>query len=192
MPKFYKESLLSKQQSQPSEGNYEEDEEESDPIKVWAQWEAPSRPFRKKNRSFYTTIIIIIALISMISLLAGQYLLIGVLLAFLFLIYILNFVEPETITYKITTQGVTIGNHFYHWNELDSFWFDTKDNHKLLHILTNLNFPGVLVLVLGSVDEEQLKQEIANYLPYHEIAPKTTLDKWSDSLQKHFPLEKPQ
>lgn len=160
-------------------------------VQTLLAWKAVSRPFRKKDRSYYTTVLILIFLISLIALLAGERLLIGVLLALLFLIYVLNFVTPEEIDYKISTQGITIGDHFYHWWELDSFWFSEKDNFKILNVLTRIRFPGQLIIVLGSVDQEEVKRICARFLPFHEIAPKSTLEKWSETLQKHFPLENP-
>ncbi|MBI2596379.1 hypothetical protein HYW46_06645 [Candidatus Daviesbacteria bacterium] len=163
-----------------------------DPVRTLLSWKAPSRPFRKKDRSFYTTVAVLIVLTSMIVFLAGEKILVGAILALGFLVYVLNFISPEDVGYKISTQGVTIGDHFYHWQELDSFWFSEKDGHKLLHVLTRINFPGVLILVLGSdVSEEEVRNTCARYLPFHEIAPKTMMEKWSDSLQKHFPLENP-
>jgi hypothetical protein len=168
-----------------------EDSDELDPVKTLLTWDAASRPYRKKDRSFYTVSFVLIALISAIALLAGQIMLIGVLLAFLFLVYALNFVPPEDVEYKISTQGVTISDHFYHWQELDSFWFTEKEGSKLLHILTRLRFPGVLIIVLGEKEEGEVKRVVARYLPYHEIAPKSLMDKWAEGLQRHFPLENP-
>lgn len=155
-------------------------------------WSAPSRPFRRKNRSYYTTVIILVTLVSLIALLAGERLLIGVLLALLFLIYVLNFTPPEDIEYKLSTQGITIGDHFYHWFELDSFWFSEKEGFKILNVLTRFRFPGLLIIVLGEDDEESAKRVCARFLPFHEIAPKSQIEKWTESLQKHFPLENPQ
>jgi hypothetical protein len=160
-------------------------------VQTLLSWKAVSRPFRKKDRSYYTTVLILIGLISLIALLAGERLLIGVLLALLFLIYVLNFVSPEEIDYKLSTQGITIGDHFYHWWELDSFWFSEKDNFKILNVLTRIRFPGQLIIVLGDVSQEEVKRVCARFLPFHEIAPKSTLEKWSETLQKHFPLENP-
>ena len=131
-----------------------------------------------------------IVLLILIAVLAQEYLLVGALIAFSFVIYVLGFHPPEDLEYKISTQGVTIGEHFYFWDELDSFWLAQKDGSDVLHIPTRLRFPGQLILVLGSQDKERLKQSIAKYLPYHEIAPKFLMDSWSDWLQKLFPLEK--
>lgn len=200
MPKFFKRNLLSDPLGRPElPGGGQEHHAfiansvlEPDPVRTFLSWKAPARPFRRKDRSFYTTVAILVILISLIALLAGELILIGALFAFLFLIYVLNFVPPEEIGYKLSTQGVTIGDHFYHWQELDSFWFSEKEGFKLLNILTNLRFPGILIIVLSDeAKEEEVKSVCAKFLPFHEIAPKSLIDKWSDSLQKHFPLENP-
>ena len=158
-------------------------------LKTLLVWKAPSRPFRKKDRSFYTTVVILLVLVGLIAALAQEFLLIGVLFAFGFVVYVLNFVPPEEVECKLTTQGVTVGDHFYHWQELDSFWMDKKEGHRVLYILTNLRFPGVLMLITDPVEEENIKRLCARFLPFHEIPPKTWMDKASDYLQKHFQLE---
>ncbi len=178
MPKFY----TSAKQQDPSDNL----------VRTLLEWEAPARPYRKKNRSYYTTVSILIILIAAIALFAGERLLIGVLFAIGFVIYVLNFVPPEEVKYKISTQGITIGDHFYLWDELDSFWFEDKEGHKVLSVLTNLRFPGILMLLLDGVDSEEVKLTCARFLPFHEIAPKSLVDKWTEKIQKHFPLENPQ
>lgn len=210
MPRFYRQNVLSNSpQLDPSHelepgmedpelppnsplGLHEDPYFDPDPLKTYVSWKAVSRPFRKKNRSFYTTVALLLILISGIAFFAGEKMLIGVLLALGFLIYVLNFISPEEIEYKISSQGVTIGNHFYHWAQLDSFWFSEKDGFKILNVLTNLRFPGMLILVLREdTDQEEIKRACAKFLPFHEIPPKSMFDKWSESLQKHFPLENP-
>ncbi len=169
-----------------------EPEEQTDPVKTLLSWQASARPFHKKDRSYYTTIAIIVVLLVLISFLAHEFLLIGVLLSLAFVAYVLGFVPPGEVEYKISTQGITVGDHFYFWQELDSFWLGEKEGHKILYILTNLRFPGQLMLVLGDqIEDGEIKKVVAKYLPFHEIAPKSLMDKWSEGLQKHFPLENP-
>ncbi len=169
----------------------ERDREDRDPIRTLLVWNAPSRPFRKRDRSYYTTIGILVTLLILIALLAQEILLIGVLLALAFVSYVLGFVPPEDLEYKVSTQGITIGDHFYFWDNLDSFWFSEKEGHKVLNVLTHLRFPGMLMIMIGNQNEEVVKKVVARYLPFHEIAPRSMMDKWSESLQKHFPLENP-
>ncbi len=170
---------------------HKQEEDHEDPIKILASWTAPSRPFRKKDRSYYTTIGILVTLLILIALLAQEFLLVGVLLALTFVAYVLGFVSPEDLEYKISTQGITIGDHFYFWDHLDSFWFSEKEGHKVLNVPTHLRFPGVLLIMIGDQQEEELKKTLAKYLPFHEIPPRSLMDKWAEGLQKHFPLENP-
>ncbi len=158
-------------------------------IKTLLSWEGSSRPFRKKDRSYYTTIAILVILFSLIAILAKEFLLIGVLLSIGFVVYVLAFVPPSDVLYKISTQGVTIADHFWFWHELDSFWFREKEGQKVLFIQTRLTFPAQLMLVLGSSDKEKVKKAAARFLPFHEIPKTSFLDRWAEGLQKHFPLE---
>jgi len=166
---------------------------EAEEIKTFLSWEAPSRPFKKKDRSYYTTIAILVVLVCLIAFLFREFLLMGVLLALAFVTYVLAFVPPHDIKYRISTQGITIGEDFYFWHFLDAFWFKQKDGSKVLHIQTRLRFPAQLMLVLGSPaggqDEEKIKKLVARFLPYVEVPYKSWMEKWSESLQKNFPLE---
>lgn len=162
---------------------------EAEEIRTLLSWEAPSRPFRKKDRSFYTTLAIIVILLVLILLLAREFLLIGAILSVVFVTYVLAFVPPHNIRYRISTQGVIIGEDFYFWHFLDSFWFKEKEGQKILIIQTRIRFPGQLMLVLGGTDEEKVKKIVARFLPYVEVPYKSWMEKWSEGLQKNFPLE---
>lgn len=162
---------------------------EAGEVETFLTWTAPFRPFRKKDRSYYTTLAIIAILLMLISFLAREFLLIGVLLAITFVAYVLAFIPPTDVSYKLSTQGITIGDHFYFWHDLDSFWIKEKEGIKVVYIQTQLRFPGQLMLVLNNDLEEEVKKDIARFLPFHEIPQMTILDKWAESLQKHFPLE---
>lgn len=169
---------------------------ETGEVKTLLTWEAVSRPFRKKDRSYYTTSAVIVVLLCLILLLAREFLLIAVLLALTFVAYVLAFVPPHPVKYRISTQGIIIGEDFYFWHFLDSFWFKEREGHKILIIQTRLRFPGQLMLVLGDpsagsgqVDEEKVKKIVARFLPFIEVPYKSWMEKWSESLQKNFPLE---
>ncbi|MDP3733147.1 MAG: hypothetical protein Q8Q91_01265 [Candidatus Daviesbacteria bacterium] len=162
---------------------------EAGEIKTLLFWEAPARPFRKKDRSFYTTSAIIVILLVLILFLAREFLLIGTILSLAFVAYVLAFVPPGRIKYRISTQGITIGEDFYFWHFLDSFWFKHKEGVKVLHIQTRLRFPAQLMLVLEGVEENEVKKLVARFLPFHEIPYKGWMEKWTEGIQKHFPLE---
>lgn len=199
MPKFAAQHLLANPLDTPelpvgqpeftSEPSYDNYDGGYDPVRELFSWQAPARPHRARNRSFYTTVATLIILLCCIAFFFQEWLLIGAIMALGFLVYVLNFVAPTDITYKFSTQGITVEDHFYHWEELDSFWFEKKGDQHLMYILTKFRFPGMLILVLGETDLDRIKRTAATYLPYREIAPKTQMDKWSDAIQKYFPLE---
>ncbi|OGE31076.1 hypothetical protein A2631_05370 [Candidatus Daviesbacteria bacterium RIFCSPHIGHO2_01_FULL_44_29] len=167
------------------------EEDHNDPLRTLVTWKALSRPFKKKDRSFYTTVAILVILFSPIALFLGGMPLFFALAALGFVVYVFNMVAPEDVDYKFSTQGVTIADHFYHWQELDSFWMSQKDGHSVLNILTQFRFPGVLMLTVEPGKEEEVKRVCARFLPFREIVPKTLVEKWAEGLQKHFPLENP-
>ena len=162
---------------------------EAEEIKTLLSWEAPARPFRKKDRSYYTTLAIIVVLLVLILLLAREFLLIATILSLSFVAYVLAFVPPHKINFKISTQGVTVGEDFYFWHFLDSFWFKENQGYSVVHIQTRLRFPAQLMMVLDKVDEEKVKKILSRFLPFHEIPYRSWMEKWSESLQKNFPLE---
>ena len=190
MPKFFRKENP-RQQEEIREDEFHPKIGEAGEVKTLLSWEAPSRPFRKKDRSYYTTIAILVILLVLIAFLIKEFLLIGVLLSLAFVTYVLAFVPPNNVTYKISTQGITISDHFYFWHLMDSFWFKKKEGQNIMFVQTRLRFPGQLMLVLGEIDQEEIKKIAARFLPYHEIPQTSLFDKWAEGLQKNFPLENP-
>jgi len=150
-------------------------------------WRAPSRPFKKRNSQYYTTVGLIVFLVSMILFFAGQFLPIAVVISVGFLSYVLSSVPPGEIENKITTYGIHIEKELYYWEEMGRFWFEDKFNYQLLKIET-ARFPGRLTVVLGEVEPDMIRQILSEVLL--EEKPKDTFfDKSAKWLQEKIPLE---
>ncbi len=168
----------------PTEKSHERNEE-----KMLLDWIAPSRPYKKRDREFYTTIAIIVFLVSLILFFAGQFLFIAVIVSFAFVAYVLNTVPPEKVHNVITTFGVRTGDSLFYWEELGRFWFTTQYHTTMMHVETTRAFPGVLVLLLDGVDQEEMKKIMLKYAVFEK--PKDTwLDNAGKWVQEKFPLEK--
>src|SRR5690349_13799561 len=74
--------------------------------KLLAEWVATSRPYKKRDREYYTTIGIIVFLLSLILFFAGQFLFIAVLISLAFVSYVLAAIPPENVHNAITTFGI--------------------------------------------------------------------------------------
>jgi hypothetical protein len=159
-----------------------------EPLKDLLVWRSPARPFKQRDREYYTTIAAIIFLLAVILLFLKEWLLIGVIISLGFVAYVLSTVPPEEVENKITTRGVVTGGKRYDWVYLGRFWFSEKWGTELLNIETRLAFPNRLIVLLGKTDKNKVKNVLEKYL-LAEKPPKTYIDRAGEWITQKFPLE---
>jgi len=159
-------------------------------VETILEWTAPGRPFKKKSRQYYLTSILIVVLVEIILFLFSQYMLMLVILSLLFVAFSLATVPPSDFKYRISSEGITIEDHFFLWQELYDFYFKKREGVDVVHVRTHSFIPGELTLTLGSTDREHVKSALLPYLPYRELVRSTFMEKSGDWLSKNFPLEK--
>src|SRR5438034_1006374 len=91
-------------------------------VRTLLSWHAPGRPFRKRGKEFYLSTLLITILIEIILFLFSEYLLMLVIISLVFLAFVLVSVPPRDFRYRISTEGVTIEDHFFLWDELYDFY----------------------------------------------------------------------
>jgi len=195
-PQDYQEQELDNQQ-QSEQPLYPHHDLEKSPIAPWIYkplpekdillWTAPSRPFKKRNKKYYSTLAMIALLISLILGLAGQIAAITVVIAVCFLAYVLSVVPPQDINYKISTWGIRVENSLFYWEELGRFWFSQKHEEKVLNVET-ARFPNRLTILLGDQDEELIKLILSEVLLNKKPDP-TLYEKVAAWLQEKIPLD---
>lgn len=159
-------------------------------VKTLLSWHAPGRPFQKRSVQFYINSFIIAVLLGIIAILFQQVALILVIFSLLFVVFALNTVAPHDFRYRISTEGITIEDHFFLWIELYDFYFKRRSGHDILHVRTKAFIPGELTLTLGDMHKEHVKSVLLPYLPYREVVQPTFMEKSGDWLSRTFPLEK--
>jgi hypothetical protein len=174
----------------PSEIKSHEEAKHFNTVETVLEWSAPGRPFKKKSKQYYLTSLLIAILIEIILFLFKEYVLMVVILALLFLAFALAIVPPGNFKYRISTEGITIEDHFFLWQELYDFYFKNRDGVDVVHIRTHSFIPGELTLTLGNIGREEIKSALLPYLPYREIIKPTFMEKSGDWLVKNFPLDK--
>lgn len=150
-------------------------------------WEAASRPYKKRDRQYYTTIAVIVFLLSLILFFAGQFLPIAVVISVGFLAYVLSAVPPVMVKIKITTWGIRVEDQIYYWEQLGRFWLTDKYKQRLLHVET-ARFPGRITLLLGDQTEADITAILSQVLLKQKPEP-TSFDKATDWLQKKIPID---
>ena len=157
--------------------------------KLLYRWKAPVRPFKKRDREYYTTIAAIAFLIIIILGFLREFLLIAVVVAFAFVSYVLAAVKPEETEHQLTSRGIRTANKLYRWSDLRRYWFSEKYGQAMVMIQTVVLFPGQLLMLLSGTDKEKVRKILNERLPY-EQPEQTFLDKSADWLSKKVPLEK--
>lgn len=160
-------------------------------VRTILEWMAPGRPFRKKGKEYFTSVLLITCLVEVILFLFSQYELMLAVLSLTFLAIVLSVVPPRDFRYKISTEGITIEDHFYLWTELYDFYFKKIDGVETLFVRTHTIIPGVLRIPLGALSRDEVRKKLLRYLPYREVVRLTFMEKSADWLSKTFPLEKP-
>ena len=163
----------------------EESPKEKVPAKDLVVWVAPARPFKRRNKDFYVTVIAMAAVTGLVLFLIEGWLPVILVISLVFLFYVLSTVEPENIEYKITDQGIKIAGKLTTWDIMGRFWFTKRLDNNLLVIETKV-LPGRLELVINENIKDQIKKELEKYLVHEEI-PASNLDKAANWFSKKMP-----
>ena len=169
---------------------HHESQESYPDVKTLLSWSAPGRPYRKRGKQFFLTAILICFLLEVILFLFSQYLLMIVVVSLLFLSFSFAIVPPKNFHYRISSEGILVEDHFYIWRELYDFYFRHHDGLDTLYVRTEDFLPGALIISLGDVHKEQIKQAMLPFLPYREVVKPNLMERSGDWLYTNFPLER--
>jgi hypothetical protein len=151
-------------------------------------WTAPARPFKRRDRQFYTTVFAIAGIISLILFLAEGIMPVILIVALVFLYYVLSTVPPENIEYKITSKGVKIAGKLTEWQVMSRFCFGDRSGAEILIFETFL-IPGRIEVMINPEIKYGLKREISAYIPYEEITA-SGLDRITNWVAQKLPGNK--
>lgn len=156
-----------------------------EPERDLATWRAPARPFKRRNKEFYVTIVAIAAIVGLILFLVEGFMPVILIISLVFLFYVLNTVEPEEIEYKITSKGIKVVDKRTGWEAMVRFWFSRRFDSELL-VVETLTLPGRMELVVSPEQKEEIKRALLRYLP-EEKAPPSSLDRAANWFSKKLP-----
>jgi len=152
------------------------------------KWTAPLRPFIRKDRDFWVSVIAIASLGGLILFIIEGVMPVILIISLIFLYYILTTVEPEDIEYKITNYGIKIEDKRTDWGDIARFWFTKRFNTQLV-IFEIFHMPGRLEFVINQKDREAVRSALKDYLEEEE-APPSYLDKAASWFSKKIPGNK--
>lgn len=156
--------------------------------KVLYQWSALARPFKRRSREFYVSVMAILSIIGLILFLAEGAMPVILLASLFFLFYILNTVEPPMAKYSITSKGIKIEDNLTPWNSMKRFWIAKNGQYNVL-IVETVSLTGRMEYVVQEADIPAIKKLLSDYIPEEEALP-TAYDKASKWFSSQVPQDK--
>lgn len=157
--------------------------------KAIVSWKSPERVFKARSKKYFTKVALFGLATVLLAIAIGEFVLVGVIIAFIFVVYVLATSAPVVIEHRITNMGIVSGGRAFLWEELDSFWFDKRGDDRLLLVQTDLHFPTRLFMLLTTVSERTLLDVLEKHLHFHHGPVHTLMDKWANKLQSKISLE---
>ncbi len=151
------------------------------------EFEAYERPHKVWTREFYSSVIVIAFLVSVILYFIEGLMPVVVIWTLVFMLWAMAKTEPRLIKTTLTSFGLKSGDKTYRYEEMDSFWFETKWGSRLLRI--NLAVvPWHIVTVIDPKKEDEIRKIIGERVLYQEPAT-TWLDRAMKWISEKMPLE---
>ena len=164
------------------------DQTNSQPPKTEAtliNWVAPARPFKRRDRQFWVTVVAMAGVVGLILFLVEGFMPVILIISIIFLFYVLSTVEPEDVEYKITNRGIRIGGRLTEWPNMNRFWMSRRFNSELL-VVEIFTLPGRLELVIDPAKKSEIERSMSKYLAREEVPP-SGLDKAANWVGKRMP-----
>lgn len=155
--------------------------------KTILEWESYDRPHKTWTKEFYSSVIVIAFLVSVILFFIEGVMPVVVVWALVFMLWAMNKTEPIKTQNIMTTWGLRSVNKFYDYQRMTNFWMETKWDTRLLRI-NLVDSPWHVVFVISKELEEKIKTEMEKVVPFMEPAP-TAMDKFTKWLGEKIPLE---
>ena len=150
-------------------------------------WQAAERPFKQGTRDFYVRIISVAVLFGVVLFWIDGIMPVLLIIAVVFLVYVLTSVQPGNLTYKITTLGLYISDKRVNWEQMGRFWFANRFGSEML-VVETANITGRMEIMIPSEKKDEINHILNEYL-LHEELPATFLDKAANWAGKRIPLE---
>lgn len=151
------------------------------------EWEAYERPQKKWSKEFYSSVIVMAFLASIIFYFIEGIMPVLVIWAMVFMLWAMSRTEPRIEKYSLTTWGLKTKERLYRYEEMNNFWFESKWGGRLLRI-NLIGAPWHIVIVINHENEDKIKKIMVQEIVFQE--PQITMiDRMVKWLGEKIPLE---
>lgn len=153
-------------------------------------WVAPDRVFKPRKSNIYKrNLVLLLSLIVLLLIFTNQFALLIVVLALIFLAYVLSVVPPRKIRHVITNYGIYTHDKFYPWLDRGKrYWWEENHGQKQIVMETKI-FPYRLIMLIGHPRNEKQIEEVVKHYLIKQKPEANDVDKMIKWWREKFPLE---
>lgn len=155
--------------------------------RVLLEWSAFERPYKIWSKEFFSSVVVIAFLVSVIFYFIEGLMPVLVVWALVFMVWAMNKTEPRMMTHTLSNWGLKTPGRTYGYGEMANFWIEPKWGSRLLRI-NMMAAPWHMVLVLDPEKEAAVKELLLENVIYQEPTI-TWMDKAIAWVGKKMPLE---
>lgn len=155
-----------------------EDQEVKQPVTIDPiEWETESFETHRRGWSWYLIAVVVLLLVLVYTIYTGRWLLSGVVLMVGVALYLSGRMSPEKINCRIDSQGVTIGNRVFAYDQLKTFWVSRLDQSIKLNIISTQRLMPVISLSITAELGEKIRLSLGKLLPESKNQREDLIDK---------------
>lgn len=154
---------------------------------IFYQWVAPASLNVTRDRQWFWTMGLLLAVIIMISLIFSEIIWIAVALSFFFAIYVQASTPTYNTIYRLTKQGIEIGEgsgvEIFGWGQLLEYAYYYKYNTEFVYIYTILPSQSRFLMLFSPEDRKNINIVLESNIPYMPPPKKQgIIEKWLNGI----------
>ncbi len=151
-------------------------------------WRSVERAYKLRGKEFFSTIIVLSLLVSIIMFFIEGLMPVLVIWAIIFVLWATNKTVPTEIEYRLTNYGIRVYDKIFPYTDMRQAWIEDKFKIRQLRIVLS-RFPNHLAIVIQPENEKTILDELSkNNINLYKPQP-TRIDNMVKWLSEKIPLE---
>ena len=128
------------------------------------EWKIPEFAEHKRTSLWYLVMMLLALILIIYSLFTANFLFALIIILVIFIVFLKTYTRPRNLKFKITEDGVLIGNQFFSYNDINNFYFiyDPPAVKKLFFTLKGLS--PHLSIPLNNMNPLAIRERLLEYI----------------------------
>ncbi len=142
----------------------QENMEEKDFGETFFEWEIPEFPEHTRSYLWYAGMFFLVGVFIIYSIFTENFLFALIIILFVFIIFLRIYVKPRKLQFKITEDGILLGNQFFNYRNIENFYFiyDPPEVKKLFFTLKG--FAPDFSVPLDDMNPVVIREKLLDYI----------------------------